>query len=220
MLVQRAVPWPRWVRLAAGAAVVVVLVAGVGGGSWRFLESRGGLAWVQGPRADLHRRRRRDRRRRRHRPAHLPQHRPAAALARGARAVPRPTGCAGTGAGTFPFTHYRFREDGGVVKHAHSQWFNVLSELGTVGLGLFAAAIALLIAAAVRNPFAGRRDPVRPLLVALQAGMVAFVVHISWDWTWDMAAIGMLFFLFAAACSSYLATGAADRRRGEQAAAA
>jgi len=34
---------------------------------------------------------------------------------------------AGTGAGTFPFSHYRFRSGGGVVKHAHSQWFNVLN---------------------------------------------------------------------------------------------
>src|SRR5450756_387992 len=68
-------------------------------------------------------------------------------------------------------------------------------------------------AAAVRNPFADRRDPLRPLLVALQAGVAAFVVHISWDWDWDMAAIGTVFFLFAAACSSYLATRTADRRR-------
>src|SRR5665811_1635924 len=93
------------------------------------------------------------------------------------------------------------------------RWFNVLSELGTVGLGLFAAAMALFVVAAVRNPFTDRRDPLRPLLVALQAGVVAFVVHISWDWDWDMAAIGTVFFLFAAACSSYLATRTADRRR-------
>ena len=38
------------------------------------------------------------------------------------------------------------------------------------GSVLFAAAIALFCAAAVRNPFADRGDPLRPLLVALQAG--------------------------------------------------
>ena len=43
--------------------------------------------------------------------------------------------------------------------------------------------------------------------------MIAFVVHISWDWDWDMAAIGTVFFLFAATCSSYLATTASDQRR-------
>jgi tetratricopeptide (TPR) repeat protein len=121
----------------------------------------------------------------------------------------------GTGAGTFVFTNDRFRESGSDVQHAHSQWFNVLSELGTIGLGLFVAAMALFVAAAVRNPFADRRDPLRPLVVALQAGMAAFVVHISWDWDWDMAAIGVIFFLFAASCSSYLATRAADLRRHE-----
>ena len=211
-LVQRAVPWPRWVRVAAGAAVLVVLVAGIGGGSWRFLESRGGATWVKdrvqtfisgtddigsGEGAG--------------RLISLNTGRPP--LWREALEQSRSHRLRGTGAGTFVFTHDRFREGGGVVKHAHSQWFNVLSELGTVGLGLFAAAMALFIAAAVRNPFTDRRDPLRPLLVALQAGMVAFVVHISWDWDWEMAAIGTVFFLFAAACSSYLATGTADRRR-------
>ena len=86
---------------------------------------------------------------------------------------------AGTGAGTFPFSHYRFREGGGVVKHAHSQWFNVLSELGVVGLTLFVAAVVLFVAAMVGNPFARRRDPLHPLLVALQAGVIAFFVHMS-----------------------------------------
>ena len=211
-LVQRAVPRPRWLRVAAGVAVVLVLLVGVGGGSWRFLENRGGSAWVKdrvqtfisgtdttdsGEGAG--------------RLISLNTGRPP--LWREALEQSRSHRLRGTGAGTFVFTHDRFREDAGDVKHAHSQWFNVLSELGTVGLGLFAAAMALFITAAVRNPFTDRRDPLRPLLVALQAGMVAFVVHISWDWDWDMAAIGMVFFLFAAACSSYLATRAADRRR-------
>jgi len=211
-LVQRAVPWPRWVRVAAGAALVLVLVAGIGGGSWRFLDSRGGATWVKdrvqtfiagtdetqaaegtGRLISLN-------------TGRPPLWREALEQSRSHR-------LRGAGAGTFVFTHERFREGGGVVKHAHSEWFNVLSGLGTIGLGLFAAAMALFVAAAVRNPFSDRRDPLRPLLVALQAGMVAFVVHLSWDWTWDMAAIGTVFFLFAAACSSYLATRAADRRR-------
>jgi hypothetical protein len=211
-LVQRAVPWPRWLRLAAGATILVVLVAGIGGGSFRFVESRGGSNWVK------------------HRVQTFISGTDETGSAEGTgRLISLNTGrpplwrealqqsrsqrLRGTGAGTFVFTHDRFRTDGGDVKHAHSQWFNVLSELGVVGLGLFTAAMALFVAAAVRNPFVDRRDPLRPLLVALQAGMAAFIVHISWDWDWDMAAIGTVFFLFAAACSSYLATRAADRRR-------
>ena len=59
----------------------------------------------------------------------------------------------GTGAGTFVFTHYRFRQDVGVVRHAHSEWLNVLSELGVVGLVLFVAAMRA----------AGRGLPGQPL---------------------------------------------------------
>jgi tetratricopeptide (TPR) repeat protein len=211
-LAQRAVPWPRWLRVAAGATILVVLVVGIGGSSFRFLESRGGSNWVKdrvqtfisgsdetGSAEGTGRL------------ISLNTGRPP--LWREALQQSRSQRLRGTGAGTFVFTHDRFRTDGGDVKHAHSQWLNVLSELGVVGLGLFAAAMALFIAAAVRNPFADRHDPLRPLLVALQAGMAAFIVHISWDWDWDMAAIGTVFFLFAAACSSYLATRAADRRQ-------
>ncbi len=212
------VPWPRWVRLAAGAAVVLVLVAGIGGGSWRFLDSRGGLVWVEDRvQTFIAGTDETDAAEGTGRLISLNTGRPP--LWREALEQSRSHRLRGTGAGTFVFTHDRFREGGGDVRHAHSQWFNVLSELGAVGLGLFAVAMALFIAAAVRNPFADRRDPLRPLLVALQAGMVAFVVHISWDWDWDMAAIGVVFFLFAAACSSYLATKAADRRRDDEAVA-
>ena len=100
------------------------------------------------------------------------------------------------------------------MKHAHSEWFNVLSELGIVGLVLFVASMLLFVATSFRNPFRDRGDPMRSLVVALQAGIVAFLVHISWDWDWDMAAIGFVFFLFVTVSSSYLATRAADARRG------
>ena len=43
-----------------------------------------------------------------------------------------------------------------MVKHAHSQWFNVLSELGVVGLVLFVAAMVLFVVAAVGDPFSRR----------------------------------------------------------------
>jgi len=219
VIVHRAVPWSRSLRIVAGVAVLVVLVGGIGIGSWRFVEARGGESWVSA------------------RVQAFTSDSDATSSANGAgRLVSVNTGrpplwrealkqsrydrIAGTGAGTFAFTHYRFRKTPGVVKHAHSQWFNVLSELGVVGLALFATALALLAAAAIRNPFAGRGDPLHPLLVAMQAGILAFIVHISWDWDWDMAAIGTVFFLFVGVCSSYLATQAQARRRAEAAAEA
>lgn len=215
-LVHRYVSWPRWSRITAGVAVAVVLVAVVSVGSWTYLEPRGGLSWVR-ERASTFVTDSDETLSGEGTTRLISMNTGRPPLWREALRQSASTGALGTGAGTFVFTHERFRTNGGVVKHAHSQWFNVLSELGVVGLGLFAAAVALILAAAVRNPFADRGDPLRPLVVALQAGLVAFVVHISWDWDWDMAAVGVVFFLFAATCSTYLETRAA--RRGLQAAA-
>ena len=64
--------------------------------------------------------------------------------------------------------------------------------------------MALLLAATLRGLRRGRRDPERALLAALQAGVLAFVVHMTWDWDWDMAAAGTAFFLLVAAASSYI----------------
>ena len=218
-LLHRAVPWPRWSAIVAGAAVLAILGVIVFGGSGRYIQSHGGVSWVEdrlhalvtdadtegggnaagrlttmttNGRIDLWRE--------------------AARQSRYARA-------AGTGAGTFPFAHYRFREFGGVVKHAHSQWFNVLSELGVVGLALFVGAMLLFVAAMVGNPFARRSDPLHPLLVALQAGVIAYLVHISVDWDWDMAAVGTLAFVFIAVCASYRSTVRADEARSRRRAA-
>ena len=46
VIVYRAVPWSRSLRIAAGVAVLVVLVGGIGIGSWRFVEALGGESWV------------------------------------------------------------------------------------------------------------------------------------------------------------------------------
>ena len=206
-----AVPWPRQARVFAGTVALVVLVGGGAVGSWLFVDARGGTDWARervqtflsgtddtsAGEGTV-------------RLGSVNTGRPP--LWREALDQSEIARLNGTGAGTFRFTHYRFRVDHGVVKHAHSQWFNVLSELGVIGLSLLVAALALLSAAAIGNPFADRGDPSRSLLVALQAGMAAFLVHISWDWDWDMAAIGTVFFLFAGVCSAYLGTRRADRR--------
>ena len=71
----------------------------------------------------------------------------------------------------------------------------------------------------VGNPFARRSDPLHPLLVALQAGVIAYFVHITWDWDWDMAAVGTLAFVFIAVCASYRSTRRADESRSGRRAA-
>jgi len=214
LLLQGAIRWPRWSRVAAGAAILVLLVAGLGGGSFAFVQARGGASWVrarvQAFASDSDRTSAAEGT---VRLVSVNTGRPP--LWREALQQARVDPVAGSGAGTFPFTNYRFRKSASVVKHAHSEWFNVLSELGIVGLVLFVGAMLLFVAAAVRNPFRDRGDPMRSLVVALQAGIIAFLVHISWDWDWGMAAIGFVFFLFMAVCSSYLATRAGDDSRSE-----
>jgi hypothetical protein len=200
-IAQRRVRWPRSWYLLMGGAVLVALIVAASIGSYRVVESRGGADWVHerarsffadtgaGNSAE---------RLTSVNTGRVPLWREALRQSEHLR-------WGGAGAGTFPLTHYRFRTDQSIARHAHSQWLNVLSEVGIVGLALFTTGVALTLAAAIRNPFAGRKDPARPLVAALQAGLVAFVVHISWDWDWDMAAAGTVFFLFAGTCASYLA---------------
>lgn len=206
-LLQRHVAWPRQATIAAGAVVIVVVAVVVVGGATRFVQQRGGASWVEDRVNALVTDSDKTKGNGSARLGSLSTGRPG--LWREAADQWRFVQVAGTGAGTFPFTHYRFRDGHYVVKHAHSQWLNVLSELGTIGLVLFVVAMVLVVAAAVGNPFSRRRDPLHPLLVALQTGIVVFVIHISWDWDWDMAAIGTVIFIFAAVCASYRRTRAA-----------
>jgi hypothetical protein len=110
---------------------------------------------------------------------------------------------AGSGAGTFRFAHLLYRHDTGIVMHSHSEWLNVMSELGLVGITLFVMAIGGLVVAAFRRMLKDRSDKERSLLAACQAAVLAFVVHMSVDWDWDMAAITMAFLLLAGVAAAY-----------------
>ena len=123
---------------------------------------------------------------------------------------------AGTGAGTFRFTNYLYRPNSSfLVKHAHNQWINVLSELGLVGLVLFVLAVGGLLVAALRPLGRAARGADRGLLAAMQAAIVAFVVHMTIDWDWDMAAAAVVFLLFVGVAAAYVR----GRRAGPAAAA-
>jgi len=202
---ERGIAWPRWVRVATGVAVLVgVLVVG-GGGTFAYIDRQGGADWVREQyrtfMADSDTRRTGDTP---GRLLSLNSGRPP--LWRQALEQYDAGPKVGTGAGTYRFTHYRFRHDGGVTKHAHSQWLNALSELGLPGLVTFAGAMVLFVVAALRGSIRGRRDPERALLAALQAGLVAFIVHMTWDWDWDMAAAGVALMLFAATPAAYVSS--------------
>jgi hypothetical protein len=212
-LAQGWVRWPRWSVVAAGATVLVVAGVVVFGGAGVFLQRHGGVQWVQDKAHALVTDAETESDGNQTQRLFTVTTNGRIPLWREAERQSRVLRAAGSGAGTFSFSHYRFRETGGVVKHAHSQWLNVLSELGVVGLVLFVAAIVLFLVAAIGNPFSRRDDPLHPLLVSLQAGAIAFFVHMSWDWDWDMAAAGLLALVFIAVAASYRATRAVDDRR-------
>ena len=206
---ERAVEWPRALRVAAGSLVLLGIVVGGGGGVLLYVDRQGGTDWVRERYEmfveDSDTRSTADSA---GRLLSLNSGRPP--LWRRALEQYEAGPKIGTGAGTYRFTHYRFRRTGGVTKHAHSQWLNALSELGLPGLLTFAAAMALFVAAALRGLLRGRRDPERSLLAALQAGFIAFVVHMTWDWDWDMAAAGVAAILLAAAAAAYSSTRDAE----------
>src|SRR5919201_1930224 len=68
------------------------------------------------------------------------------------------------------------------VRNAHNLYLETLAELGPVGLGVLVVALGLPLAAAVR----ARR---RALAGAAAGAYVAFVVHASVDWDWQMPAV-------------------------------
>jgi tetratricopeptide (TPR) repeat protein len=217
VLVERGVRWPRRARLAAGTVLLVALAVGAVGGTAAYVQRQGGADWLRARYdafvADSDTR---DTGNSAGRLLSLNTGRPP--LWRQALDQYDAGPKWGTGAGTYRFTHFRFRGDQGVTKHAHNQWLNALSELGIPGLVSFAAAMALLLAASLRGLRRGRRDPERALLAAMQAAIVGFMLHMTWDWDWDMGAAGTALFLLAATTSAYITHRDAPARRPHAAA--
>ena len=203
-LIHRRVRVPRSIAHFVGALTLTVIVVGVVAGALVYTGSRGGLThWVKSHYEAVVQ----------DSDTHSASGTPGRLLSLNSGRPPlwhealkqfRYHPLTGTGAGTFRFTNYLFRSGSGVVKHAHSQWLNVLSELGLIGLGLFVVAIGAFLAGAFRRLLSDRGDADRSLLAALQAGALAFVIHMSWDWDWDMAAATLTFLLFAGTAASYL----------------
>ncbi len=122
----------------------------------------------------------------------------------------------GHGAGTYEFSWERLRSIDLPVHNAHSLYLEAFSELGLVGglmmLGLFGALLWTGFAA-WRAATGARRE----LCAALFAAMAAFAVGAAFDWFWEIAALGAVFFLAAGALvavrCAQLAAGATGKRR-------
>jgi hypothetical protein len=121
----------------------------------------------------------------------------------------------GHGAGTYEFSWERLRSIDIPVHNAHSLYLEAFSELGLVGglvvLGLFGSLLWTGFGA-WRAATGARRE----LCAALLAAMAAFAVGAAFDWFWEIAALGAVFFLAAGALvavrCAQLSAGATGRK--------
>ncbi len=121
----------------------------------------------------------------------------------------------GQGAGTYKFSWEQLRQREIPVHDAHSLYLESFAELGAVGGLLVLGLVGWLLWCA----FAAWRaapPPQRERYAALLAAMLAFAISAAFDWFWEIAVLGGVFFIagglvVAARCSQI----AADPRREE-----
>jgi O-antigen ligase len=127
----------------------------------------------------------------------------------------------GHGAGTYQFSWDQLRSIAMPVRNAHSLYLEAFAELGLFG-GLLVLA---LVGALLWFGFAawrGARGAQQELCAALLAAALAFAVGAAFDWFWQIAALGAVFFLASGAlvatrCAQLTqARGATDDQSGRR----
>lgn len=99
----------------------------------------------------------------------------------------------GHGAGSFAAWWAQHGTISYYVVDAHSLWLEVLGELGVVGFALLAAVFVLgMLGGVSRLRNAGEND--RPLIAALLAIVVAYVVAAGIDWMWELTIVSVVAF--------------------------
>lgn len=115
----------------------------------------------------------------------------------------------GGGSGSFQSWWQRDRSFPLFVKDAHSMYFEVLAELGVVGLLLVVGFIGTGIASAVRRVL-GSAD--RETFAALAGAFVAFGVALAADWMWELPGVALVGITLLALVTGR-ATAREDRER-------
>src|SRR3954447_2426741 len=105
----------------------------------------------------------------------------------------------GWGAGSFPLIHHRYRHNGLEVLQPHNVPLQFLAEVGLLGTLLGLGALALLAFAGAQRVAAGARGGIPPgreqrYAVALLAAVVAWLVHMWFDWDWDIPGVALPLF--------------------------
>jgi hypothetical protein len=111
---------------------------------------------------------------------------------------------AGWGAGSFPLLHHRYRHNSLEVLQPHSVPLQFLAEVGLIGALLALGALALLTTAGVKRVAAGVQAEHSGIpagreqryALALLAAVAAWLVHMWFDWDWDIPGVAIPFFVF------------------------
>jgi tetratricopeptide (TPR) repeat protein len=121
----------------------------------------------------------------------------------------------GSGAGTYQFAWNQDRSIDQSVHDAHSLYLEAFSDLGAVGGILVLAMVAGLLWIGF-GAWRAARGGERTRNAALLAAMLAFAVGGGFDWYWEIAGLGAVFFLAAGAlvaarCAQLRAAGPLPR---------
>jgi O-antigen ligase len=100
----------------------------------------------------------------------------------------------GVGAGTYVFAWDRHRSIALPVHDAHSLYLEAFAELGIVGGLLVLALVAVLLWTGF-SAWRAAPHPQRERYAALFAATLAFAVVAGLDWFWEIAGLGVVFFL-------------------------
>ena len=102
----------------------------------------------------------------------------------------------GNGAATYQFSWEENRSIDLPVHDAHSLYLEAFAELGVVGGLLVLGLVGTLLWCGFAS-WRAARGAARELYAALTAVMLAFAVGAAFDWFWELAGIGAVFFLAA-----------------------
>jgi O-antigen ligase len=102
----------------------------------------------------------------------------------------------GTGAGTYAFAWDEHRKISLPVHNAHSLYLQIFGELGLVG-GLLIVGLVLALLWLALQAWRAASEPHRDRYAVLLAAMLAFAVCAGIDWFWQIAAVGIVFFIAA-----------------------
>jgi O-antigen ligase len=102
----------------------------------------------------------------------------------------------GHGAGTYEFSWEQLRSIELPVHDAHSLYLEAFAELGVIG-GLLVLALVLTLLWCGFAAWRAAPHPQREAYAALLAAMLAFAIGAGFDWFWEIAGLGAVFFLAA-----------------------